>query len=511
LTLNASVTLKEPTDPSPLGSHPKGADAALDKALQQLTSQRQQRLSALIDESRRCEELSTALPADAVEPVQQRKRALDDEILDLLAGWQALGGTVVLAPPIGPIEETAEPAAAAPLTSPTPEQDACVEAGESASPRPPEPQAPIPPRPRGIPIHAPQAPQPPQPTGPAPDWDQDLAALLLELRPRSDAQLEMDAIQHGASASFRRWIHYPRSVQRALVGNLACRLRTLQDDLGMIGPKLDSAFRSLTRFSKSFQPGWVNGLTRGRGPAAASWAAEARVWWDQLYLSAQRAGDASADEVDSREDAIDSVQSWLGEWREAPDVAKPMCLDKTLAAIQAALDTGVPHTDPQLCRLADEIYDHLETSRFRRLRQGIRDLELAAREDQDLEQVEAVPTEWPWWSHTVGRRALVLGGEMEADRVIQVERSFGLAELRCEPLETELDDDALRVLLGGGIDLVMLVGEHAGRPQVRAAIRGCQVRGLPWIHMDHTLGVTRVRMAIERFLQPDPRNEGNKP
>jgi hypothetical protein len=496
------VTLKDPTVPPTLGSHPKGAEAALDKALQQLTAQRQQRLGALIEETRRCEALGDALLDQTREPILQRRLELREEILDLLADWQALGGTVVLAPPSRPDDHRVERPAPPPqvVAEPPPLPSAEL---------PPEP--PRPPRPQGVPIHAPRAPLHPQHTEPAPDWDQDLAALLLEARPRASTEEEMDAIQQAASHSFRRWAPYPRSVQRALVGNLACRLRNLQDDLGMAGPKMDSAFRSLTRFSKSFQPGWVNGLTRGRGPAAESWPAEARVWWDQLFLSAQGATEPPQAETESREDAIDSVQSWLTEWREAPEVAKPMCLDKTLAAIQAALEAGVPHTDPALCRLADEIYDHLEASRFRRLRQGIRDLELAAREDRDGDQAEAVPTEWPWWSHTVGRRALVLGGGLEQERLARVEQSFGLAELRCAPLEQELDEDALRSLLSGGIDLVMLVEEHTGRPQIRAAIRGCQMRGLPWIHLSHTLGVTRVRMAIERFLQPDPRAEGGTP
>ncbi len=90
-----------------------------------------------------------------------------------------------------------------------------------------------------------------------------------------------------------------------------------------------------------------------------------------------------------------------------------------------------------------------------------------------------------------------------------VESSFGLAELRSQQLESEpTDDDELRRILGGGVDLVILVGEHPGEQRLRAAIRVCQVRGLPWIHIHRALGVTRMRMAIERFLQPDPRVEG---
>ncbi len=97
------------------------------------------------------------------------------------------------------------------------------------------------------------------------------------------------------------------------------------------------------------------------------------------------------------------------------------------------------------------------------------------------------------------------------ERLHLVESAFGLAELRSQHIEPASDDEErVRELLGrGGIDLVVLVGEHPGEPQVRAAIRSCQMRGLPWIHVHRSLGVTRVRMAIERFLQPDPRADGD--
>jgi len=499
--------LNTPDDATDLGAAAPPQDhASLDDAIERLTGERQQRLEALLSELAQRDRLSEALPDDARAELAIQQRRAREEIVQLLADWQSLGGGLTL---------TSPQAAAGAVTADALPTGAVAEA-EPAAPRPVAPARPLPPREPPPSPHRPPRPEPP--TEPAADWAEDLAALLAELSCTTSAHDEMAAVQRAASASFTRWPHYPRSVQRALVGNLACRLRHLQDHLGVTGSSLDSAFRSLTRFSKSFQPGWVNGLTRGRGPAAASWYEEARVWWDQLSLSAAGAAEdpasaGTATQAADRDEALDCVRGWLSEWREAPDVAKPMCLDKTLAAIQSALEAGVPHTDSDLCRLADEIYDHLELSRFRRLRQGIRDLELAQREDQGMEPAEAVPSDWPWWSHTVGRRALLLGPELDTERLPQVESSFGLAELRYRRIEPGdgVPDELERVLRSGGIDLVMLVGEHAGQLHVRAAIRSCQVRGLPWIHVDRTLGVTRVRMAIERFLQPDPRADGGAP
>lgn len=336
----------------------------------------------------------------------------------------------------------------------------------------------------------------------------------MSLRASGNAAEEMETIQRAANASFLRWSRYPRTVQRALVGNLACRLRHLQDHLGVTGARLDTAFRSLTRFSKSTQPGWVNGLTRGRGPAAESWAEEARCWWDQLVLSAERAvhGGAGAEPLatgPARGEALEAVRGWIDEWRQAPAVAKPMCMEKTLAAIQTAREAGVPFTDIELCRLAGEIYDHLGLPRFRRLRQAIRDLEQAEREDNGTPTTEGLPADWPWWSHTVGRRALLLSTDVAPETAARIEHAFGLASLTALAGDEWAPDPEpiARQLAGAGADLVLVAGEDPDEPLLRAIVRACQVRGLPWVHVEHGLGVIRVRMAIERFLHPDPRGE----
>ncbi len=494
--MNNSIEVPPPGSPSA----PEAGSAEIEHAIEELTQQRQQLLSELIAESRRCGELAAALEGDPAQQLHDRRDALNQAILSLLDGWLSLGGSIQLGAPLA--------AAGAPTAAPKPAQPhgAHAQAIPSGQAREPAEGRFVPPSPSAR--NAPVEPRADQAL--AEGWDEDLAELLLDLACSSNAHEEMSAVQRAANASFSRWASYPRAVQRALVGNLACRLRHLQDHLEVTGPKLDSAFRSLTRFSKSYQPGWVNGLTRGRGPAADSWAEEARVWWDQLAMSAQCEQPTDRRIPDSglpdRDEALDSVRGWLEEWRQAPDVAKPMCLDKTLTSIKVALDAGVPHTDPELCRLADEIYDHLELARFRRLRQGIRDLELVEREEQGLAPLEPVPSDWPWWSHTVGRRALLLAAEPDQQRLELIEASFGLAGLRHrEPGAS--DEEILELLSTGGTDIVLVVGSSTDEPAVRSVIRGCQVQGLPWVHVEQRLGVTRVRMAIERFLQPDPRAE----
>ncbi len=506
----------------------------LQEILARQASQRSDALTALIAEARRCDELSRALPeGDAHPQLRQRSHELAHSIASLLAEWHALGGAVTLTPP-GPLRPLAPPPtlqlasppgpgapAAPPAQTPSLRDRARRLLGvglpSSAEAKPPADPEPARQRASQTAASKPALGSAQRPIREASaaaqtlaqNWAEDLGALMVNLHAAGNTQEEMEKVLQAANASFTRWVQYPRSVQRALVGNLACRLRYMQDHLGVTGTKLDSGFRSLTRFSKSFQPGWVNGLTRGRGPTAESWAEEARVWWDQLALSARASGAAPPADPQPAgpgpDEALAQARQWLDEWRQAPDVAKPMCLSKALAAFEQAMAAGVPYGDPDLCHLADEIYDHLELPRFRRLRQAIRDLELAEREERGQDEPKPIPPDWGWWSHTVGRRALALGPVDDPGRLSLLEESFGLATLHWESLGDDEDREShLQRLMSNGADLVLVLGVSADDPLVRSVVHSCQVRGLPWVHVEHGLGVTRLRMAIERFLQPDP-------
>ncbi len=492
----------------------------LASALHTLAADQTRHLEALVTRARRSAEIAAALPAGPLKlDAEARHTEHARAVAALLASWHTLGGGLRLEPP-PPVEEPLppaprlelprppEPRSVAPVrprATPPPPQPEPVERGQPRPATEPPEEAP-PRRPAALPgPHSETAP-PRTPTGDA--WVQELGVILGELRSSANTQEEMDAILRAANTSFTRWASFPRPVQRALVGNLACRLRHLQDHLGVSGTRLDTAFRSLTRFSKSFQPGWVNGLTRGRGPAADSWADEGRTWWDQLRLSTE-IPDAPQDVVapaapPSAEEQLDTVRRWIQEWREAPNVAKGMCLDKSLDAIRRARDAGVPPTHPELCTLAGEIYDHLDVSTFRALRQAIRDLEIAEREERTGEMPKPIPSTWPWWSHTVGRRALMAGGTPDEALRVTIEEAFGFAALQWEALPAPEATARFRDrILAGESDLVIVLARDIPQGADRPIVRAAQEAGIPWVHVEQGQGVTRIRMAIERYLQPD--------
>lgn len=489
-------------DPEPGGS------------LQDLASSQEGVVRDLLEGVRRSLAVLPVLPEAQRAAEESRFQLVARALVQTLAGWQALGGRVRLEPPVPGLGFEA-PVVPPALVS-------ALNTGIPARPEAPPPPA-APPSAGALldtPVRLPPKEPPPvqvRDEEPEPswapgsvDWSADLADLLEEIHTSPNAQEEMEKIQRTANMAFSRWSIYPRTVQRALVGNLACRLRHLQDHLGVSGPKLDGAFRGLTRYSKSFQPGWVNGLTRGRGPAADSWAEEARNWWQQLVYSSGRplGGKATGALGDSShpmdESLLKDVRSWLEEWRGAPKVAKPMCLEKTIEAIRHARQAGVPVTDPELCRLAGEIYDHLEVPAFLRLRQAIRDTEAADREESGGQEPETIPTDWPWWSHTVGRQAVLVGEGPSPLQLGRVEASFGFSQVRCvTTAECEGDPAALRAGVAGA-DLVVVLARSVGLGGCQAVVRACQETGAQWVVVEHGYGVTRIRMAVERYLQPDP-------
>ncbi|MBN1335533.1 MAG: hypothetical protein JXB39_06185 [Deltaproteobacteria bacterium] len=483
--------------------------ADLSTALSTLAADQTRHLGELIARARRAAEIAAALdPGPLKTDAESRHSGLARAIATLLGFWHSLGGTVHLDPP-PVVEEPLPPAPPLrlPVAAPAAAQPALQPVEPTRPPAPPHPAVETPAR-RSPP--APRPEKPPEPTAGGDAWVVDLGSILREIPLSSNTQEEMDAILRAANASFTRWASFPRPVQRALVGNLACRLRHLQDHLGVSGTRLDTAFRSLTRFSKSFQPGWVNGLTRGRGPAADSWADEGRTWWDQLRLSTETPKqDAVVPQTPpTAEEHLEGVRRWIQEWREAPPVAKGMCLDKSLDAIRKARDAGLPPTHPELCALAGEIYDHLDVSLFRALRQAIRDLEMADKEERTGEAPKPIPSTWPWWSHTVGRRALLSGGAPEEGHRVAIEEAFGFAALQWAPLATPEDVLSVRErVLAGDTDLVIVLASRISPDADRPIVRAAQEAGIPWVHVEQGQGVTRIRMAIERYLQPDSQPE----
>lgn len=344
---------------------------------------------------------------------------------------------------------------------------------------------------------------------PRPDWFAEIRSLMGDMRSSTKNEEEIELILQSANLSFARWPALPRTVQRSLIGNLACRLRHLQDHVGMTGTKMDAAFRSLTRFSKSNQPGWVNGLTRGRGPSAETWLDEALCWWEQLRLASGVFNDTplhSPEETSIFEKHITEIRGWIQESRVAPDEARGMCVEKARAAIRSARQQGLPLNDARLLKVASELYDLLPEPEFLGLRQAVRDQERVLRETRGDYEPEPIPTEWRWWGQTLGRRAWLLGSDPRESRRLQIERSFGFGALSWFPWDGSPSSGPgiIDRLENGSVDLIILVQASLDLQRARDILKTATEAGVPCAHLEAPAGVTRTRQALERYLQPDP-------
>jgi len=99
-----------------------------------------------------------------------------------------------------------------------------------------------------------------------------LHEIILRLGPPRD-ELSHDELLGEAAildtelTRISRWGQFPRGIQRALLGLVACRMRRLQDDTPsqvrvVLELQLRRGFARLTQFSSEYQPGWVTGLSR---------------------------------------------------------------------------------------------------------------------------------------------------------------------------------------------------------------------------------------------------------
>jgi hypothetical protein len=120
----------------------------------------------------------------------------------------------------------------------------------------------------------------------------DLEGLLAFLgRPRevTDDAAASELVQRleAAIEDLDGWLTWPTPVQRALTGIVASLARHVQDESGVeLTPEalqgLNHWFSRMTKWSKTYKPGFVRGLSRNNTPDHATWLADSLSWWTLL-------------------------------------------------------------------------------------------------------------------------------------------------------------------------------------------------------------------------------------
>lgn len=484
-------------------------------------------------------------------------RAREADLLDLLrrrdASLRELGEAVyafstttgrVPYPPEPPVPVVADPVPA-PVVAPVPEPEppaavaAAPEAAVEAPPQPilappvarePDRSPPAEPSRASVdpaPIRAPRvptgktpapapnrspAPAPPRPSRPRPT---DLRGHLEFVgKPLAvtdtDAAVELVGRLAAAAADLDAWLTFPTETQRALIGLVSSLARHLQDEVDLlVGAPADTLrglFPTLTHWSKLYQPGFVPGLSRRFGPESSSWIGDAERWWAVLSTTGRPGGSpdpiralpARTPSPAPRVEDIDPVEALRDLDRAVADPASDLS-----AALQRVVDSGVPQRDQRLVRcLLPHIARVSEVRGFKTLKSALK--EAGAPDDDVDDEVDdargtVVPEDWPYFAFTVGKRAVIVGGDPRQSAADRIREAFRFATVGWEVKDARRLQGLSERVRGGSTDVVILLRAFIGHSEQGTILEACRSADVPFVVVDTGYGVNQVRRAIERF------------
>ena len=217
---------------------------------------------------------------------------------------------------------------------------------------------------------------------------------------------------------------------------------------------------------------------------------------------------------------LKQLEDLLEDLFDAPDQARDAVFSQVKRALKSTLNEGLRHDDPRLVRLVTPFHDDLDEPAFRRLRRTIRDQIREAKEEADeAAELEEAPTplpeDWPLWSATRGKRAILIGGAPRDAMREALQATYEFSELEWMPAEYRRNQLlALRKhLRNKGTDMVILLGRFIGQNIDHVLRPACEQGNVTWVHVDHGYGPERIRSSIERALgvtisAPLPDSEG---
>ena len=129
------------------------------------------------------------------------------------------------------------------------------------------------------------------------------------------------------------------------------------------------------------------------------------------------------------------------------------------------------------------------------------EIEAETHEDEPRERI--VTDDWAWRHHTDGRSAVIVGGDPRPERVARLQEEFGFASLEWIDNASGAGkrlDSLLERMRHGTVDMVIMMRAFSSHTLTDATF-GLKDRACDLVLAD-TYGVTQVRLAIERFLDP---------
>lgn len=315
------------------------------------------------------------------------------------------------------------------------------------------------------------------------------------LRKKDDIQREVDVLVE-AGGLLGAWSQLDAKANLALTSWMCHRARAAQKevrrrDLHACAERLDRLFQVLSGHSKRSRPGLIHGLAREHEPEPGeSWLSHARASEQRVVaLFAQRDDSAPGPNID------DALR------RLTDDVKRGMDDAAFARRAEAIVAMGASQHHTRLVRLAtihaDALPDTLADLRRAALAEREADLE------DDTEPPSRLLSGWPWLPATLGKTAIVVGGDPRPERVKRIKEAFGFREVEWVDQGSASGarlDSLLQKMRNGTVDVVIMMRAFSSHTLTD---RTFALKDAPCITvLSDSYGIQQIKLAIERYAQP---------
>lgn len=298
------------------------------------------------------------------------------------------------------------------------------------------------------------------------------------------------------------WAEFPRNIQRAFIGLVACRLRSLQEDSpsnirAILERQIRKNFARLTQFSSDHQPGWVTGLSRQHKPETGSWIQDADFWWRTL---GKELGGVAVDarmDVPNPEVALNALQAVVAKAHPDPAAVRQ--------AASRALAAGVIAEDVRLVRMLIGHLDALTGEKsLKRLRRAVRNAMVHDDEEPEpITSADLLPPDWPYLERTRGHLAVMVGGEVRERRRSLIQDALGFSGLEwISGHDIRQVQSLAERIAGGRMGFVILLARFISHKVTDILVPALKQSEIDWVMVRQGYGLQQISQAIERYLDP---------
>ena len=308
----------------------------------------------------------------------------------------------------------------------------------------------------------------------------------------ADVRDEVERIAAVLDRTLSRWAELAQDVDHALTAWFTARLRGAQVQAERVGDatsesRIAAEIRRLSKHSQTSRPGFVHGLALNHTPRTGSWESDAAQWEARAADLLRQIEQENA--PPNPDDAIRQLAA------RAKDGLDPEVM---VSELRALFKLGASPNDKRILNLARPYADALDGKVFAGLRKAIRDT-VEAESTEDMVASSPIPADWPLFSRTRGRRALVVGGDPRPERAAKLAETFGFHSVEwLEGSTTRKVDGLAERMRSGSLDLVIVLRAFNSH-KLSTAIFAVKSELCPVVLADG-YGVNQVRLGIERFL-----------